>query len=85
MEVSPAYNLGTESLSVTGTYNVDADNRLKVGYCMNSNVGSLEWTNSSGAGGGGDLRITARSDLSSADSAKSMPTVMVEKCWSIDG
>eukprot|EP00890_Picochlorum_soloecismus_P004763 jgi/Picsp_1/5288/NSC_02650-R1_oep24_pea ame: full=outer envelope pore protein chloroplastic ame: full=chloroplastic outer envelope pore protein of 24 kda len=84
-EVSPAYNLGTESLSLSGVYQVDDDNKLKVSYDMNTNLGSLEWTNSAGAGGGGDLKVTAKANLSDSDSAKQMPTMLIEKTWSIDG
>lgn len=51
---------------------------------MNDNMGSLQWVNSSGAGGGGDLRITARANLADANSAKQMPTMLVEKTWSMD-
>ena len=84
-EISPAYDLGTESLSVSGTYQVDDDNKLKATYDMNSNLGSLEWTNSSGAGGGGDLKVTAKANLADSTSAKQMPTMLIEKTWTIDG
>lgn len=84
IQVTPAYNLGTESLSVEGRYTVDSENNLKATYDMNSNMGTLEWVNSSGAGGGGDLRITARANLADADSAKQMPTLLVEKTWDMD-
>jgi len=84
MELTPAYNLGTESLSVDASYNIDDENRLKVGYCMNTNMGSLEWVNSAGTGGGGDLRITARANLADSNTAKQMPTMLIEKTWSMD-
>ena len=84
IQVTPAYNLGTESLSVEGKYTVDAENNLRATYCMNSNMGSLEWVNSSGAGGGGDLRVTARANLADADSAKQMPTLLIEKNFDLD-
>jgi len=84
-EVSPAYNLGTESLSLAGTYQLDDDNKLKVAYDLNSNLGSLEWTNSSGAGGGGDLKVTAKANLADSETAKQMPTMLIEKTWTIDG
>lgn len=84
LELTPCYNLGTESLSVEAAYRVDDENKLKVNYCMNSNMGTLEWTNSSGTGGGGDLRITARANLADADAAKQVPTLMIEKTWNMD-
>ena len=84
-EIAPAYNLGTESLSVSGTYQVDDDNKLKVGYDMNTSHGTLEWTNTSGSGGGGDLKVTAKANLADSDSAKQMPTMLIEKTWTIDG
>ena len=84
-EVTPMYNLGTESLGVIGSYTIDSENRLRASYDLNSNMGSIQWTNASGAGiGGGDLRITASANLADADSAKQMPTLLVEKTWSMD-
>ncbi len=83
-EVTPSYNLGTESLAVRGKYTIDAENALSVKYCMNSNNAEATWTNSSGAGGGGDLRVTARANLADADSAKQMPTLLLEKTWGMD-
>lgn len=84
LEVSPMYNLGTETLSISGIYTVDAENKLEAQYDMNSNMGTLLWTNSSGTGGGGDLKITARANLADANSAKQMPTLLIEKTWSVD-
>jgi hypothetical protein len=84
-EISPSYNLGNESLSLSGTYQVDDDNSLKVDYDLNTSNASLEWTNSSGAGGGGDLKVTAKSNLADSNSAKQMPTLLIEKTWTIDG
>lgn len=84
LEITPSYNLGTESLGLAAAYRVDDENRLKATYCMNSNVGTLEWTNSAGTGGGGDLRITASANLADADSAKQVPTLKIEKTWNID-
>jgi len=85
LEVSPAYNLGSESLSISGTYQVDGDNKLKVNYDLNSSDASVEWTNTSGSGGGGDLVVTATTNLADTNSAKQMPTIRLEKTWTIDG
>lgn len=85
LELSPAYNLGTESLSISGKYQVDDDNSLKLDYDMNSSNATLEWTNTSGSGGGGDLRVTAKTNLADSNSAKQMPTMVIEKTWTIDG
>ena len=84
LEITPSFNLGTESAAVDATYTVDAENSLRAKYCMNSNVGELAWTNSSGAGGGGDVKITARANLADTNSAKQVPTLLVEKSWAID-
>lgn len=84
LEVTPMYNMGTETASLTGTYTIDAENKLEVGYDMNSNMGSLCWTNSSGTGGGGDIRVTARANLADSNAAKQMPTMLIEKTWSVD-
>jgi hypothetical protein len=85
LELSPSYNLGSESLSVSGSYQVDVDNRLKLNYDLNSSDASLEWTNTSGSGGGGDLVVTASTNLADSNSAKQMPTIKLEKTWTIDG
>jgi len=85
LEISPAYNLGSESLSVSGTYQVDDDNKLKLTYDMNTSNGTLEWTNTSGSGGGGDLKVTAKANLADSNTAKQMPTMVIEKTWTIDG
>jgi len=84
IEVTPSYNLGTESAALRASYRVDAENALRVGYCMNTNAGILSWTNTSGAGGGGALRVSARANLADADSAKQMPTLLIEKTWAVD-
>lgn len=81
--IEPQFNLATESLSAAVTYKVDDDNKLKAIYDTKSNVGKLEWTNTGSLGGDGTLRITARSALD-ADSVKKMPTLMVEKTWSLE-
>ena len=85
LEISPAYNLGSESLSLSGTYQVDDDNKLKLTYDMNTSNGTLEWTNTSGSGGGGDLKVTAKANLADSNTAKQMPTMVIEKTWTIDG
>lgn len=81
VEVTPSYNLGTESLALTTAYVLDAENRCKATYDVNSQAASLQWINSSGAGGGGDLRVTARTNLSDA---KQMPSMLIEKNWTIE-
>jgi hypothetical protein len=85
LELSPAYNLGSESLSVGAKYSVDADNSLKINYDLNSSDASLEWTNTAAAGGGGDLVVTATTNLADSNAAKQMPTIKLEKTWTIDG
>jgi hypothetical protein len=84
LSVTPAFNLGSESLSLDASYAVDAENSVRARYDMNSNMGELRWTNSSGAGGGGDLCVTARANLADSASAKQMPTMLVEKTWSVE-
>ena len=81
MEITPSYNLGSESLALAGSYVVDSENRLKATYDVNSQAASLQWVNSSGAGGGGDLRVTARANL---NDAKQVPSMLIEKTWSVD-
>lgn len=49
---------------------------LQAGYDTKSQVGSLEWTNTSNFGGDGELKITARSVMD-AEGIKKMP---VSRC-----
>lgn len=81
--IEPSFNFATESLSAAVTYRVDDENKLKANYDAKTNVGTLEWTNTGGLVGDGDLKITARSALD-ADSVKKVPTLMMEKTWSLD-
>ena len=69
---------------MAAAYRVDDENKLKVAYDMASNMGSLEWTNNAGTGGGGELRVTARANLADADAAKQVPTLVIEKNWNVD-
>jgi hypothetical protein len=84
LELTPSYNLGSEALSVGATYQVDGDNSVKLNYDLNSSDASLEWTNTSGSGGGGDLVVTATTNLADSNAAKQMPTIKLEKTWTID-
>ena len=84
LELTPSYNLGSEALSVAATYQVDGDNSVKLNYDLNSSDASLEWTNSSGSGGGGDLVVTATTNLADSNAAKQMPPIKLEKTWTID-
>lgn len=84
IEFTPAYNLGSEALSIEAAYTVDEENRLKLNYNVATNNASLQWTNSSGAGGGGDLRITAQANLADGDTAKQVPRLLLEKTWDLD-
>jgi len=81
VELTPSYNLGSESLALTGAYVFDEENRAKATYDVSSQAASLQWVNSSGAGGGGDLRVTATTNLSDA---KQVPSMLIEKTWSIE-
>merc|ERR1711981_571925 len=82
--IEPAYNMGTESFSVTVEHRLDSDNSLQAKYDQGSNVGSLEWTTSAVLGDtGGPLKIRATSSLSN-DALKSMPTIRVEKSFDTD-
>merc|ERR1711981_1117836 len=82
--VEPAYNMGSESFSVTVDHKLDSENSLKAKYDQGSNVGSLEWTTSSVLGDtGGPLKVRATSSLNN-DALKSMPTIRVEKSFDTD-
>lgn len=82
-EIEPRYNFSTESVSCGVTYKMDDENKLRAIFDVNSNEGSLQWTNSGGLGGDGDLRVTARATLDK-DGMKQMPAVMIEKTWDCD-
>lgn len=84
LELTPAYNLGSEALSVEAAYSIDEENRLKATYDLSTNDASLQWTNSSGAGGGGDLRVTARANLADGNATKQVPQLLLEKTWDLD-
>lgn len=82
--VEPAYNMGTESFSVTVDHRLDGDNSLQAKYDQGSNVGSLEWTTTAVLGDtGGPLKVRATSSLNN-DALKSMPTIRVEKSFDTD-
>jgi len=50
---------------------------------MNTNNGSLTWTNSGALGGGGNLRVTATAAMDGG-AVKQVPTLRIEKDWDID-
>lgn len=83
LTVEPSYNLGTESLSAAVTYRVDDENSLKAHFDMNTNNGSLTWTNSGALGGGGNLRVTATAAMDGG-AVKQVPSLRIEKDWDID-
>eukprot|EP00889_Picochlorum_renovo_P001513 jgi/Picre1/28543/NNA_003945.t1 len=66
----------------SGDFEIAPAYNLGTGACPH---GTLEWTNTSGSGGGGDLKVTAKANLADSDSAKQMPTMLIEKTWTIDG
>jgi hypothetical protein len=82
LELTPSYNLGSESLSVKACYTLDAENKLEATYDVGSNDASLQWRNNSGLGGDGELRVTARANMS--DAVKQVPSLLVEKTFGVD-
>merc|ERR1711959_540214 len=82
--VEPAYNMGTESFSVTVDHRLDGDNSLQAKYDQGSNV--APWSGRPlpcSATPGAPLKIRATSSLSN-DALKSMPTIRVEKSFDTD-
>lgn len=82
--VEPSFNMANESLACTAWYTVDDDNKLKAHYDLHTQHGWVQWVNNGALGGGGELKVTARANLENKDSAKQMPTILVEKTWTID-
>lgn len=81
LSLEPGYDFGTESVFAEMRYKLDDENRLRARYDMHSNDAMLEWLNSSGMGGGGDLRVRANMNL---DDMGKMPTLRAEKSWDVD-
>lgn len=82
LTVEPGYNFGTESLFAEVKYRLDDENRVRGHMCMHTNMATLEWINSSGMGGGGDMKVSARMCMD--DGVKKMPTLRAEKLWTVD-
>ncbi len=61
---------------------MDDENRLRCVYENHNRNAHLEWINSSGTGGGGDLKVCATMNLD--DGMNKMPTLRVEKVWDLD-
>lgn len=82
LSVEPGYDFGTESVFGQLKYRLDDENRVCARMNMHTNMASLRWTNTSGMGGGGDMRITASMNMD--DGLGKIPTVVAEKYWDVD-
>jgi hypothetical protein len=82
LSIEPGYNFGSESVFVDARYRMDDENRLRAVYEHGNKNAMLEWTNTSGMGGGGAMKMSA--SMCMDDGMKKMPTLRVQKDWDLD-
>lgn len=82
LTVEPGYSFGTEALFLDAKYKLDDENKVRAHMDMHNNMALLEWTNSSGVGGSGDMRVSARMCMD--DGFNKIPSIRAEKMWTVD-